>query len=346
MKKSSQVTIKDVAAKAGVSPATASRVAGNYGYVSSINRRKVLAAIKQLGYRPNTIARSMVTKSTNTIGLVVTDITNPFFAQLVRSVENITWQAGYTLILANTDENAQREETIIQTLMEKCVDGLILVPASSQPSTYMDKYLQQGLQLVLLDRSIEGISVDTVMVDNENAAFLAVTHLIKLGHRRIGMVIDNLAISTNTERLAGYKRAFREADLPLEESLIRSCQFTEQSAYGIASEMLRLPHHPTAFFAANNFMTMGILHAIRQLGLKVPEEVALVGFDDLDWTTFGQPELTAVMQPVNEMGAVAAQRMLARLQDDQTPVLDIRLKTQFVVRQTCGSKRSAEGTES
>ncbi len=331
------VTIKEVARKAGVSPATASRVAGNYGYTSKPIQQRVLAAIQELGYRPNTVARSMVTKSTHTLGLVVTDITNPFFAHLMRSVEDVTWEAGYTLFLSNTDENIHREEAIIQKILERQVDGLILVPATSQSTPYLETFIQQGIPLVLLDRVITGLATDTVMVDNEHGAYQAVSHLIKMGHKRIGMVIDNLDISTNTERLAGYRKAFHDANLPIEDQLIQSCQFTEQSAFNLATEMFNHPQRPTALFAANNFMTLGILHATRAANLKVPEDIALVGFDDIEWTAYSPLQITTVAQPVQELGSVAAKRLLMRLQGDQTSPMEMRLKTNFIVRKSCGS---------
>jgi LacI family transcriptional regulator len=332
-----KVTIKDVARKAGVSPATASRVAGNYGYTSKAIQQKVKLAIQELGYHPNTIARSMVTKSTHTLGLIVTDITNPFFAHLMRSVEDVTWEAGYTLFLANTDENTQREEAVIRTILERQVDGLILVPATSQPMPYLQHFIQQGIPLVLLDRNVKGIAADAVMVDNENGAYQAVMHLIRLGHRRIGMVIDNLDISTNAERLAGYRRAFREVDLPVNECLIQSCQFTELSAFNLTTEMLNHPQRPTALFAANNFMTLGILRAAQEANLRIPGDLALVGFDDLEWTALSDLQITAIAQPVQELGNVAAKRLLMRLQGDQTSPMEIRLKTKLIIRKSCGS---------
>ena len=332
-----EVTIKDVARKAGVSPATVSRVAGNYGYASKSVRQKVLAAIRELGYRPNSVARSMVTKSTHTLGLVVTDITNPFFAHLMRSVEDVTWEAGYTLFLANTDENIQREEAIIQTILERQVDGLILVPATSQSTPYLEHFIQQGIPLVLLDRNVRELAADAVMVDNEHGAYQAVTHLIRLGHKRIGMVIDNLDISTNAERLAGYRKALHDANLPVEEQLIQSCQFTEQSAFNLTTEMFNHPQRPTALFAANNFMTLGILHAARQANLRIPEDIALVGFDDMEWTAYSPLQITTVTQPVQELGKVAAKRLLVRLQGDQTSPMEIRLKTNFIIRESSGS---------
>jgi LacI family transcriptional regulator len=332
-----KITIKEVAEKADVSPATASRVAGNYGYVSESNRKKVLDAIRELGYRPNMLARSMVTKSTRTLGLVVTDITNPFFAQLMRSVEDVTWEAGYTLFLANTDENIQREEAIIQTILERQVDGLILVPATSQPVPYLEHFINKGIPLVLLDRNIKGLAVDAVMVDNENGAYQAIMHLIKLGHQRIGMVLDNPDISTNAERLSGYRRAFHDAGLIVEEQLIQSCQYTEQSAFHLVTDMFTQPKRPTALFAANNFMTLGVLHAARQANLRIPEDIALVGFDDMEWPALGPLQITTVAQPVQKLGSEAAKRLLVRIQGDHTSPMETRLKTNFIIRKSCGS---------
>lgn len=332
-----RVTIKEVALRAGVSPATASRVAGNYGYVSKNSRKRVQAAIQELGYQPNSVARSMVTKSTHTLGLVVTDITNPFFAHLMRSVEDVAWEAGYTLFLANTDENPQREEAVIRTALERQVDGLILVPSSSRSTPYLENIIQRGTPLVLLDRSVEGLAADAVMVDNAFGAYQAVMHLIQLGHRRIGMIIDNLDISTNAERLAGYRRALQEANIPIDEQLIQSCQFTEQSAFNLTLDMFNRSQRPTALFAANNFMTLGVLHAAQQAQLSIPEDIALVGFDDIEWTAYSPLQITAVAQPVHEMGSVAAKRLILHLQGDETPPMEIRLKTRFIIRKSCGS---------
>lgn len=331
-----RVTIKDVAEKAGVSPATVSRVVGNYGYVSEKTRRKVLAAVEELGYRPDSIARSMVTRTTHTIGLVVTDITNPFFANLVRGVEAVTWKHRYTLILANTDEDVQREKSIIQTLQEKRVDAFIVVPATSQESPHLQEVISQGTPLVLVDRRVRGLAVDTVMVDNEDGAYRAVSHLIRLGHSRIGIVLDNLKITTNEERLAGYRRALLENILPVEESLIQSCRFTQRSAYELVSNMLADHERPTALFTANNFMTLGAIQAIREAGLEIPQDIALVGFDDLEWYQVNAPYLTAVAQPVFEMGNIAAQHIIAQLKGEESSVMEIRLKTKFIVRQSCG----------
>lgn len=332
-----KVTIKEVGERAGVSSATVSRVVGNYGYVSEKTRRKILAAIRELGYKPNAIARSMVTKSTQTIGLIITDITNPFFAQLVRGVEEVTWQNGYSLILANTDEDLRREQAMVTTLQEKRVDGLIVVPASSKPAGHLTNLLEEGTPLVLLDRAVTGCAVDVVMVDNEGGAYQAVAHLIGQGYRRIGMIVDNLEITTSLERMAGYRRALQDAGILIDESLARSCQFSQQSAYALVSEMLKSPNPPTALFTANNFMTLGALQAIQEAGLSIPRHIGLVGFDDLAWIGLNNPGLTVVAQPVLDLGRVAAQRLLARMKGDASSPQEIRLKTRFIIRQSGGS---------
>jgi LacI family transcriptional regulator len=330
-------TIKDVAKRAGVSPATASRVAGNYGYVSAENRQKVRKAIRELGYKPNRIARSMVTKSTQSVGLVVTDIQNPFFAQLARAIEEVTWEHGYTLILANTDESVERENAILTVMQEKRVDGLILVPASSQANSTRTDLFIQGMPMVLLDRASDGIEVDTVLVDNENGAYQAVSSLIEFGHTRIGMVVDSLDITTNVERMAGYRSALRDHGLPIDDHLIISCQHTRQSAYAVTANVLEQPDRPTALFTAFNFITIGTLRAIQEAGLQIPDDISIVGFDEVDWYELNYPQLSAVTQPVTDLGRVAAERLIARLKGDKNMAHEIRLKTKFVLRQSCKS---------
>lgn len=340
-----KVTIKDVARHAGVSPATAARVVGGYGYVAETTRRKVAAAVKALDYRPNTIARSMVTKSTRTIGVVITDITNPFFAQLVRSIEEVTWQRGYTLILANTDEDSQREQAILNALLEKRVDAFILVPASSKNLPHLRDLARQEAPVILVDRAVDDLPVDMVMVDNQAGAVQAVRHLVNLGHQRIGIVLDNLEITTNKERLEGYRRALQESGLPDEPSLIQSCQYTSQSAYALVQQMLAHPGRPTALFTANNFMTLGALKAIQEAGLRIPEDIALVGFDDLEWNQLSDPQLTVVAQPVAQIGEIAAQIIISRLQGGEAPPMEIRLKTNFIVRASCGGQASLDASK-
>jgi LacI family transcriptional regulator len=330
------VTLKDVARRAGVSTATAGRVLGGYGYSSAESRRKVLRAARELGYRVDAVARSLATGRTNAIGLVVADIENPFFAEAARGVSDVAAEHGNTVILANTDEDVGKEETAITVLLEKRVDGLIVTPASSEHQENLAPLLTQGFAVVMLDRKVEGLAADSVLVQNIEGARQAVAYLINLGHKRIGAVCDSLQITTNIERIAGYRQAHAEAGLPLDESLIRVGGYTRQAALEETKALLALPCPPTALFAANNFMTIGALLAIRETGRSIPKDVALVGFDDMDWTTLCQPQLTTVAQPVYELGRVAAERLLARIKGDQSPPAEIRLPVELVVRESCG----------
>ena len=327
-------TIRTVAQRAGVSPATVSRVIGNYGYVSQATRRKVEMVIQELGYRPDNIARSLVTKNTHTLGLILTDILNPFFAELARGVESITYKNDFSLLIANTDEDIEREKTILNTFIEKHVDGILLVPATSKASTHLQEIIEKQIPLVLVDRNAENISVDTVMVDNEIGAYRAVSHLIERGHEKIAMILDNPDISTNMERLAGYRRALLDYGLVTNDLLVRCCQYTTQSAHEIVYELLKEKDRPTALFTANNFITIGAIRAIFNMGMRIPEDVALVGFDDLGISQIGYPTVTAVVQPVYELGQTAAQRLLARLAGDKGVPQEIRLQTSFIVRQS------------
>lgn len=336
---SSKVTIKDVAKKAGVSTSTVSRVVGNYGYVSNSTKLKVEKVIEELDYKPNALARSMITKSTKTIGIVVTDITNPFFASVIRSIEDVLWESGYAILLANTDENVERERAVVSAIIERQVDGLILVPSENKLKPHLEILNKRDIPVVLVDRMVEGLPADVVMVDNENGAYTAVNHLISMGHKKIGMIIDDLNISTNSERLLGYKKALHSAGLPFDASLIKSCKFTSKSAFDLASQMLSQDDRPSGLFCANNFMTLGTLQAIVQAKVKVPEEISIVGFDDIYWFSTGSQQVSTVAQPVKDLGVEAANRLVNRLRGDKSSALEIRLKTTFIDRGSCGKPK-------
>lgn len=341
-RKAISVTIKDVAQRAGVSTATAARVVGSYGYASQEARRKVLQAVEELGYQPDAVARSMVTKSTRTLGLVVTDIENPFFARAARGVTDVAQKHGYTVLLANTDEDVEKERQVLQVLQEKRVEGLILVPASTRQGEHVSKLQQRRLPVVLLDRWVRGLAVDVVMADNAGGAYQAVAHLIKLGHRRIGVVTDNLDIASSFERLEGYRRALADHGLPIDESLILVGKYTQEDAYAKTAELLARRERLSALFTTNNFMTIGAFKAIKDAGLRIPDDIALVGFDDMDWTTLGHPQLTTVAQPVYELGRTAAELVIQRIGSLGDAAREIRLKTQFIVRESCGATRAPD----
>jgi LacI family transcriptional regulator len=326
------VTVKDVARAAGVSQATAARVLGEYGYASDAARARVQESAAQLGYTPNGVARALVSQATQTVGLVVGDIDNPFFAAVARGLSDVVEGEGYTVLLANANEDPELERRAIRALRSRRVDGLVVVPApGAEAGVFAD-----GPPLVQLDRTVRGVAADTVMVQNAAGAAGAVDHLIGLGHTRIGMVSDSPQITSSAERISGYRRALRARGL-LDESLISIGGSSQVDGLDAARALLERPDRPTAIFTANNFMTHGALLAARELRLRIPRDLALVGFDDLDWTTLVDPPLTVVSQPVAELGQVAGERLLARIGGEDGPPRRTRLPTRLIVRGSCGA---------
>lgn len=329
-------TLKDVARKAGVSVATASRVLGGYGYASQRARSQVLRAARLLDYTSNAVARGMVKRRTHTIGVIVSDNANPFFATVVRGIEDVVRAHGYAVILCNADENPAKEDVYLRLLREKQVDGLLLA-SSGPPTPHLRRWLRAGLPLVLIDRRLRGVAADAALVDNRDGARAAVRHLIALGHRRIGIISGPPQVFTGQERLAGYYEALREQGIEPEADLVRVGDFKPHSGHQLAREFVRMPHRPTALFVANNLMTIGALTALKELGVAIPQEMAVVGFDDMEWASILTPPLTAVAQPAYVLGTSAAQLFIQRLEHPHRPPQEVVLKTRLVVRQSCGA---------
>ena len=332
------VTIRDVARAAGVSTATAARALGGYGHASPAARRKVSESARQLGYRPNVVARALVSRATTTVGLVVGDIENPFFAAAARGLADVMDARGYTVLLANADEDAGRERRAVDALRARQVDGMVVVPAPGASPEHLAELVTAGVPLVLLDRAVVGVAADSVLVRNVAGARAAVAHLAGLGHRRIGVVSDSPEITSSAERIQGYRQALRAAGIAPEPGLISIGGPTRDDGEAAALRLLDRADRPTAVFTANNFMTVGALRAARSLGLRIPDDVALVGFDDLDWTTLVQPPVTIVRQPVADLGRVAGERLLRRLEGDAGPPKRIRLDANLIVRGSCGAR--------
>jgi LacI family transcriptional regulator len=334
-------TIHDVAQRAGVSPITVSRVINHSGYASQETRDRVEAAVAELGYVPNRLARSLRSKRTHTLALVITDITNPFFTTVARGVEDTASDAGYTVIFCNTDESESEEKKYLQVLLQQQVDGILLVPARSTPDS-IDLIRKQNTPVVVLDRRLPpGVDVDTVRCENELGAYQLVRLLIELGHQRIAILSGPLGVSTAEDRLAGYRRAMREAGFSDEDQLVVYGSFNQASGTELMRQLLDRTPRPTAVFAANNLIGIGALHAIQQAGLRVPEDVALVSFDDLPPTLLTSPFFTVASQPAYEMGKRATQLLLARLtKTTAEPCQEIVLPTELIVRQSSGQPRA------
>ena len=327
-------TIRDVAKRAGVAPITVSRVINNSGYVSAETRVRVEAAVDELGYVPNRLARSLRLNRTNTLALVVTDITNPFWTTVVRGVEDAANDAGFTVILCNTDESETKQDAYLQVLLQKRVDGILFVPASSaaEPVEFVQK---QGVPIVVLDRRVPDARVDVVRGDSEGGAYLLVRHLLDLGHRRIAALSGPKTVSTSVERVSGYRRALQEAGLDEGAEQIYYGQFTQRFGYQATQEAFERTPKPTALFAANNFIAIGALRALGDAGLRVPEDTSLVSFDDLTSELVIDPFLTVADQPAYEMGQLAAELLIARLSGSAANgYKEIVLPTEMIVRRS------------
>jgi len=328
-------TIHDVARLAGVSPITVSRVINNSGYISQQTRARVKAAIIELGYAPNIIARSLRSKRTNTLALVLTDITNPFFTAIARGVEDTASDAGFTVIYCNTDESVDEEAKNLQLLMQKQVDGILLVPARSI-SRSIELIKEQGTPVVILDRRVPNVDADVVRCDSVEGAYKLIKLLINQGHRRIAVLSGPQGVSTADDRVAGYQKAMVEAGIS-DDGLVFYGTYTLTSGYEMAKRVLSLSPQATALFAANNFIAIGALKALRDSGLKVPGDISVVAFDDLPSTWIVEPFLTVVTQPPYEMGCQATQLLLNRIRGEAPSACqEIILPIELIVRHSNG----------
>ena len=334
-------TIYDVAKKAGVAPITVSRFINQSGYISADKRQRIEAAIAELGYVPNRLASSLRSRRTHTLALVLSDITNPFFTNLARGVEDAASDAGFTVILCNTDESEAKEQKYLAVLLQKRVDGILLVPARSNPETL--RMLQHnGTPVVVLDRRIPLAQADVVRGDSEGGAYQLTRLLLGLGHHSIAMLTGPKDVSTSADRVTGYRRAMSEAGLAKRQQVVFFGSFRQDSGYSMAQQALAVRPRPTALVAANNFITIGALKALQEAGLGVPEDMALVGFDDLPPAMVAFPFFTVATQPSYEMGQTGTRLLLERLEDPaDRPFQEIILPAEVIVRRSCGDKIEA-----
>lgn len=337
------VTIREVARQAKVSVGTVSNVLAGSATVRSELRRRVEDAMRGLDYHPNQIARSLKTRQTKTLGMVISDITNPFFPQVVRGAEDAAIAAGYLLITLNTDDNPERERQSLSMLRARKVDGLLLTVAASRDDMHhVEQFRDSGLPIVCIDREVPGIPLDLVCSDNARGAKMCMQHLISRGHRRIGYLSGTVGLFTAVTRLDGFNQALAEAGLPADPRLVRHGDFRFDSGYRLAKEMLLEHEPPTALFGSNAMMGFGALKAIHELGLRCPEDVALAMFDDVPFGDVIQPRLTVVAQPAYEMGHVATELLIARLEGRETSAEPVKrvLVPELLVRESTISRRS------
>lgn len=350
-------TMADVARSAGVSVATVSHVLNDTRPVLPGTRQAVLTAIEELGYTPNTLARSLVMSRTRSIGLAVSAISNPYFTEILQGVEAGALEHGYSLLIADPHDDPEHERKVVQLLHERRVDGMIVAP-SANPAGLIAHLGRHAVPTVFLDRVVEAPSdatsrFDQVCAENAEPTARLVTHLAGLGHRRIGLVAGLPGLSTTRERIAGYRHGLAAAGLPHDERLLVHGDSESAAAEQATAALLSLAAPPTALVTANNTMTIGALRALRERGLSVPGDLALCCFDDFAWADLFSPRLTAIAQPSKDIGAQAVRLLLDRLAAPDRPARILRLPCTFVHRSSCGcpdrpalSDQSAKGTVS
>ncbi|WP_435035967.1 LacI family DNA-binding transcriptional regulator [Pseudomonas neuropathica] len=335
-------TIKDVAALAGISYTTVSHVVNNTRPVSQEVRLKVEAAIKSLDYVPSAVARSLKAKTTATIGLLVPNSLNPYFAELARGIEDYCERNGYCVILCNSDDNPDKQRSYLRVLLEKRIDGLIVASAGG------DSGLAQGLAgvktpMVIVDRGLDGVDADLVRIDHEYGAYLATRHLLELGHRDIATIGGPASTSVAQMRLAGYCRALKEAGVEVRPERMLESDFTSTGGYNAAATLLE-SNPPSAIFAGNDMIGIGVLRAAAERNVRVPSELSVIGFDDIQMSRYVYPALTTVGQSILQLGEMAAEVLLRRI---ATPNLgtDQRIVTPSIVLRESTAPLSGVFTE-
>ncbi len=311
-KKLKAPTMIDVAEAAGVSIATVSAFLNGTSNVSPDLTQRIGAAIRDIGYQRNAVARSLKIGMTRTIGLMVADIRNPFFTDVVAAIQQVLNKAGYGVMLCSNDEDTAKQDLQIKLLLDRMVDGLIIAPAGEDE--IMKRLVTSTRKpVVLIDRICDGLDIDAVVLDNMRGVFDATNYLLALGHRRIGYISGPSYTSTGRDRLAGYRKALADGTVALSPDLIREGNFREADGYRAAMQLLTLSHRPSAIFSANNLMVIGAMRAIRDMGLSCPDDISVACMDDFPWADMFSPRLTTIAQPVEAIGEQAANLLLDRL---------------------------------
>ncbi len=330
-----KITIKDIARMAGVSTATVSMVLNNKDeHISALTKEKILSIAKEYSYIPNTMARSLVTKRTKTIGLVIPDIANPFFPEIARGAEDKANEAGYNIIFCNTDDNIEKEQKYIDMLSEKMVDGIIFT-ASSDRNYWLDMLHKQSIPIVLLDRDIplKG-DVGRIIVNNQQGTYEGTKYLIEKGYKQIAFINGNIANETAKHRLAGFKSALQDHGLEINSDRLLEGSFKREWGYGAASWLLSQEIQFDAVVCGNDLIAIGAIRALKDAGKSIPEDVAVLGFDDIYMSKLVEPELSTISQPKYEMGYKASELLIGMIEKEKNLKKHIVFDTKLVIRKS------------
>ena len=326
-------TIKDVASRAGVSVGTVSNVLSGSATVTDELRQRVEAAIAELDYRPNLIARSLKKRQTHTLGMIISDIVNPFFPEMVRGAEDAAAAEGFILTTFNTDDRVERERQVFELLRSRRVDGLLLVVALGRGDlSHVRQACEEGLPIVCLDRQPDGLDLDSVTVDNTGGVRQCIEHLLERGHRRIAVITGGQGKYLTQIRLEGYLQAMAAAGLAVDPQLIRDGNFRRESGYLAAKALLTSPNPPTAIFSCNFIMNLGVVQAVEELGLESPRDIALATFDRLKLAEAFRPHMTSVEQPSYEIGAQGTRLLIDRIKNPSEGSERIHIQLPTVLR--------------
>jgi LacI family transcriptional regulator len=328
-------SIYDVARESSVSVFTVSAVVNNKSHVGKRLRDRVEAAIRKLNYRPNLVARSLAKQRTHTIGMIVPDIANPFFPMVVRGAEDAAQKHGYNLLLCNSDDSLDKEENAIELFLSKRVDGILLTKASEDFRPSIRQMIKEvNIPFVLVMRTYPKLTNDAVITDDYHGAYEAVSHLARSGRQRIGLISGPLKVSNAMARWQGFHDALKAQNLPLEPELIIEGDYRIES--GVRAGHSLLSHRPDGIYVANHLMTIGLLKAAEEMGLKCPEDFGLVSFDDYPWLGIFRPRLTTVELPKHQLGSEAAELLIRRIAGDTSKAVVRKLQPELRIRESCG----------
>ncbi len=329
------VTIKDIARQARVSYATVSRALNNKHGVRERTRARIVGIAEKLGYRPNALARGLVKRQTHTLGLIIPDITNPFFPEVVRGIEEVAVREGFSIFLCNTNWDPQRESSYLNLLIEKRVAGIIVAP-TSKLIPLIEQDTRRSLPVVYVSNAPGRTRHSSVVIDNLLGGFLATRHLIETGHGTIGFIGSAEDSHTLEERLAGYRKALREFGVRERRDFVQLGDFRQETGHHIIQRMIKARRCPRAVFAENDLLALGVLQGVQEMGLSVPGDVAVVGFDDIPFAAFPAVQLTTIAQPKYEMGQRAMEVLLGRIRDPGSgrPAERVLLEPRLIVRRS------------
>jgi DNA-binding LacI/PurR family transcriptional regulator len=328
-----KVTIYDVAKQAGVSISTVSRVLNNTGRISEKTRKRVLQVMEKLHYQPSMVASALTGKRTRTIGLVIPDVANPFFSEIARKVEDRGRELGFNVLMCNTDNNPDTEEMYLSLLKQKSVDGII-IGTTTKNYQVLNELLEEHFPIALIAQDIPELAIDVVRVDDFLGGYQAVSHLVSLGHKKIAIVLGNLSRTSDKYRLQAYRQVMEEHGLGYDERLVVYTDYSMEDGKRVALELLQSPLRPTAIFACFDSLAVGVYQAAKEIGLRIPDDLSVVGFDNTILATIVDPPLTTIAQPIDEMGRQVVDLIIREIEGEKSTKQRMILPPELIVRES------------